>query len=91
MLKLRVTPGEFLLIGNDIKIIFAGGDKNKIPIAIEAPKNVPIVRSSAKDMQGFEGVDKMEKPYVEKSPLSQEAKHRINAIIAEELRKQKFK
>lgn len=90
MLKLTVSPGEFLMIGEDIKIIFAGGDKNQIPIAIEAPRDRSIIRSSATKIIGFEGIDKQPKPYKEK-PLSDEAKRKITAIVAAEHVKEKKK
>lgn len=87
MLKLTVSPGEFLMIGEDIKIIFAGSDRSKIPIAIEAPRERAIVRSSAKEVQGFEGIEKIAKPYIEKQPLSGEAQAKIKAIVAEDRKK----
>lgn len=84
MLKLTILPGEFLMIGEDIKIIFAGSDKSKIPIAIEAPKEKAIIRSSAKEIRGFDGMDKVEKPYIEKLPLSKEAHAKIKQIVLED-------
>lgn len=87
MLKLTVSPGEFLMIGEDIKIIFAGGDRSKIPIGIEAPRDKAIVRSSAKEIHGFEGIEKTARPYVDKHPLSQEAREKIHAIVAEDRKK----
>lgn len=88
MLKLSVSPGEFLMIGDDIKIIFAGGEKKSIPIAIEAPRERSIIRSSATKIHGFEGIRSQKKPYVEK-PLSDEAKKKMTAIIREDRRKQR--
>lgn len=80
MLKITVSPGEFLMIGEDIKIIFCGGDKNHIPIAVEAPKEKSIIRSSAVEKHGFANIDSQPKPYVEK-PLSDEAKKKVTAIV----------
>lgn len=84
MLKLTVRPGEFLMIGKDIKVSFCGGSKNQIPIMIEAPKERSIIRSSAVKAHGFENeIAQQPKPYVEES-LSEEAKKKITAIVAED-------
>lgn len=83
MLKLTVSPGDFIMIGEDIKIIFAGGERKNIPIAIDAPKDKAIIRNTARHVKGFENVDLKSKPYVDK-PLSAEAKRQISAVIAED-------
>ena len=36
MLKLTVKPGEYVLVGNDIKVVFAGGSANNMRILIDA-------------------------------------------------------
>ena len=83
MLKLTVRPGDFLMIGEDIKIIFCGGERNQIPIAVEAPKDKDILRSSTVDARGIQSFDKQPKPYIEK-PLSKEAKRKVTAIVTED-------
>lgn len=45
MLRLTVSPEEYLMIGDNVKIIFLGGTKNYLRIMIDAPKDVNIVRS----------------------------------------------
>ncbi len=80
MLKLTVSPGDFIMIGEDIKVIIGGGEKANIPIAIDAPRDRAIIRSSAKHRIGFANIDKEPKPYVEKT-LSDEAKKKITAIV----------
>lgn len=47
MLKLTMKPGEYLLLGEEIKIIFAGGSANNVHILVDAPKSVNIARSTA--------------------------------------------
>ena len=37
-LKLTVRPGEYLLIGDDIKLVFAGGSSRNLRILVDAPK-----------------------------------------------------
>jgi len=47
MLRLTVSPEEYLMINNNIKIVFLGGSKNNMRIMVDAPKEVSIVRSTA--------------------------------------------
>lgn len=47
MLRLTVSPEEYLLINDNIKIIFLGGSKNNLRIMVDAPREVNIVRSAA--------------------------------------------
>ena len=46
MLRLTVSPEEYLMINDNIKIVFLGGTKNHLRIMIDAPKEVNIVRST---------------------------------------------
>lgn len=46
MLRLTLNTEEYLMIGEDIKIVFLGGTKNNLRIMIDAPKQLGIVRSS---------------------------------------------
>ncbi len=53
MLKLQVKePGEYLMIGEDVKVIFTGWTKNYLRIMVDAPKEVPVVRSKAAEKAG---------------------------------------
>lgn len=45
MLRLTVSTEEYLMIGDDVKIVFLGGSKNHLRIMIDAPKEVAVVRS----------------------------------------------
>ena len=47
MLRLTVSPEEYLMINDNIKIIFLGGSKNNMRIMVDAPRDVHIVRSAA--------------------------------------------
>ena len=47
MLRLTVSPEEYLMINDNIKIIFLGGCKNNMRIMVDAPRDVRIVRSAA--------------------------------------------
>ena len=47
MLKLTLRPGEFIDIGENVRVIFSGGSANNIHLLVDAPKEVNIARSSA--------------------------------------------
>lgn len=47
MLRLTVSPEEYLMINDNIKIIFLGGSRNNLRIMVDAPREVRIVRSAA--------------------------------------------
>ena len=47
MLRLTVSPEEYLMINDNIKVVFLGGSKNNLRIMVDAPKEVSIVRSAA--------------------------------------------
>ena len=46
MLNLTIRPGEFLQIGDDIKLVFVGGSNNNLKIMVDAPRKYNIVRST---------------------------------------------
>lgn len=46
MLRLTVSTEEYLMLGDDIKVVFLGGTGKHLRIMIDAPKEVNIVRSS---------------------------------------------
>ena len=52
MLKLTLKPGEYIDIGDNIKVIFSGGSANNIHLLVDAPREVNIVRSSVKKAAG---------------------------------------
>lgn len=46
MLRLSVSTEEYLMLGDNIKIVFLGGSNHHLRIMIDAPKDVNIVRST---------------------------------------------
>lgn len=46
MLRLTVSTEEYLMINENIKIVFLGGTKNHLRIMVDAPKEVNIIRST---------------------------------------------
>ena len=47
MLKLSLRPGEFIDIGDNVRVIFSGGSANNIHLLVDAPREINIARSSA--------------------------------------------
>jgi sRNA-binding carbon storage regulator CsrA len=47
MLRLSVNKNEYLMVGNDVKITFLGGNDSTLKLMIEAPKEVNIARGKA--------------------------------------------
>ncbi|MCM1296991.1 MAG: carbon storage regulator [Muribaculaceae bacterium] len=45
MLRLTVNTEEYLMIGDDIKIVFLGGSRNHTRIMLDIPKELNVVRS----------------------------------------------
>lgn len=46
MLRMSVAAEEYLMIGEDIKLVFLGGTGKHMRIMIDAPRELNIVRSS---------------------------------------------
>lgn len=45
MLRLTVSTEEYLMIGDNVKIVFLGGSRNHLRIMVDAPKEINVVRS----------------------------------------------
>ncbi len=46
MLRLTVSTEEYLMLGDDIKLIFLGGTGKHLRIMLDVPKEINVVRSS---------------------------------------------
>ncbi|MBQ3782596.1 MAG: carbon storage regulator [Lachnospiraceae bacterium] len=93
MLKLTVKPGEYIDIGKEIRVVFAGGSANNLHILVDAPRDYNIVRSGVLEKNMKEqGADVHKiRTYHKDAELSNEAKEKIQKIISEERFKQKQK
>ena len=45
VLKLTIKPGEYINIGDDVRVIYSGGSEGNIHLLIDAPRELNIVRS----------------------------------------------
>lgn len=76
MLKLTLKPGEYLDIGEEIRIIFSGGSSNNVHLLVDAPRSFSIVRSSANREKAT--------PYYKEKGISEQAKREIAEILRKE-------
>lgn len=81
MLKLTLRPGDFLDIGENIRVIFSGGSANNIHLLIDAPKDVNIARSTAQQKRE-------PSPYYAEPKISQKARKEIVDILMQEKKRQ---
>lgn len=81
MLRLSVKDEEYLMIGNDVKIVFLGSSGGYTRIMIDAPKEINIARSKAieKRIQDSEVLAAMPKYY--KEPVKYPQKKKSNVVI----------
>lgn len=63
MLRLSVSTEEYLMLGDDIKIVFLGGTNHHMRIMVDAPKSVDIVRSKVLEKQNPEQKETAPKYY----------------------------
>ena len=90
MLKLTIKPGEYINIGNDIKVIFSGGSANNMHILVDAPREYNIVRNRVLERNAKTEEEKRNlKTYYKENGLSQEAKEQIKNIIVKDKKAQK--
>ena len=80
MLKLTLKPGEYINIGENVKVVFSGGSANNIHLLIDAPKEVAIARSSANSPEKPKQIS----PYYKEKAISKEAQREIVQIIKRE-------
>ena len=82
MLKLTLRPGDFIDIGENIKVVFSGGSANNIHLLIDAPRELNIARNTAVQ-------NRRPSPYYKERGISEEAQKEIVNIIKREKRSQK--
>lgn len=47
MLRLSVNKNEYLMVGQNVRITFLGGNENSLKLMIDAPKEVNVARGKA--------------------------------------------
>ena len=52
MLKLSLAPGEYLTIGGNVVVQVYRAENGRTYLAIDAPREVPIVRGAVREREG---------------------------------------
>ena len=82
MLRLTVSPEEYLMINDNIKIVFLGGTKNHLRIMIDAPREVNIVRSTVLENQITDPEERAKLPkYYAEEEHAEKYRKKSNVII----------
>lgn len=89
MLKLTLKAGEYLLIGDGIKVVYTGGSSNNGHLLVDAPKSMNIARSGALEKYGRAADVGNRMQHHKDRELSPEAQAKIKAILMEERKKAK--
>lgn len=82
MLKLSLKQGQYLNIGDNIRVVYLGGTGTHGRFMIDAPKEVNIVRSNAE-----RNPERNKDTYYPEAGISKEAQSEIRRIIRNERRK----
>lgn len=82
MLKLSLKQGEYLNIGDNVRIVYAGGSGNHIRLLVDAPKEVNIARNKAET-----DPERKKDTYYAEPSISKEAQEKIKRILWNERRK----
>lgn len=82
MLKLTVKAGEYLQIGDEIRVVYTGGGDGNAKFLVDAPKSLNIVRSSALGKRGL--LPKEEEQYYRENHLSEESRKKITQVYLQE-------
>lgn len=82
MLRMSVAAEEYLMIGDEIKLVFLGGTGNHMRIMIDAPREMNIVRSRAleKRIQDPELREKLPRYHREEEHPEKYRKKKLSAI-----------
>ena len=76
MLKLSLKEGEYVNIGDNIRVVFAGGNGKHGRLLIDAPRDMNISRSN-----NDPNPEKRKDTYYPEPKISEEAQQEIKRII----------
>ena len=82
MLKLSLKEGEYVNIGDNIRVVYAGGSGKNGRLMIDAPREMNISRSN-----NDPNPEKRKDTYYPEPKISEEAQHEIKKIIWNERQK----
>ncbi len=81
MLRLTVCPEDYLMIGENIKIVFLGGSKNHIRIMLDVPKDVNVVRNKVIERNTTDPSAKEKLPHYYEVPKAPEKYQKKKAVV----------
>lgn len=76
MLKISLKQGQYVNIGEDIRVVYVGGTGNHGRLMIDAPKDVKIARCTVE-----ENPERKKDTYYPETPISKEAQDEIKRIL----------
>lgn len=79
MLNLTIKPGEFFMIGEEIRVVFIGGTANNAKIMIDAPRSFNIIRGKVLERNAKEQGKEITQRFYPEKPISAEQMHRMIA------------
>lgn len=89
MLRLTVSAEDYLMIGEDVKIVFLGGSKNHLRIMIDAPKEVGVVRSKVIENNTTDPEEREKLPHYYAVPDTPEKYRKKRVMINDSAKRRK--
>jgi carbon storage regulator len=86
MLKISLKQGQYVNIGDNIRVVYVGGTGNHGRLMIDAPKEVKIARSTAE-----QNPERRKDTYYPEPAISKEAQDEIKKILWNERMKAETK
>ena len=86
LLKLSLKQGEYLNIGDKIRVVYAGGAGNHIRLLVDAPRDVNIARNKTET-----NPERRKDTYYPEPAISKEAQDEIKKILWNERMKAETK
>ena len=86
MLKLSLKQGQYVNIGDDIRVVYVGGSGNHARLLIDAPRELNIARSTTE-----ENPARKRETYYAEPGISKEAQQEIKRILWNERMKAEAK
>ena len=87
MLRLTVGTEDYLMIGEDIKIVFLGGSKNHTRIMLDVPKEVNVVRSKVLENNMADPEEKAKLPHYYAEPELPEKYRKKKVVVNDSARR----
>ena len=88
MLKLTLKPGDYIDIGENIRVVFSGGSANNIHLLVDAPRDVNIARNKTETNPARSSAERKSNRthYYKEQGISEQAQKEIAAILMRERR-----